>query len=211
MARGLHRDPRDRRNTCSPRKFSWLRSGTSYESGIKEAQYFYTCFPEDRNCEVCKRPKITRVPCRRRTGKTVLRAEKFCDLSYHSRSQSPQRRMWILRSLLIFSCGTRFSHSTDSILSVQNKNFSGDGNEFTEISQARKSFTLTIPWNLANPVKNIMESSYFHTLSIWDERDCRKSSAQNDGRNICSIVLRSGLDEKWLADSMECYCYLRNV
>ena len=26
-----------------------------------------------------------------------------------------------------------------------------------------------------------------------------------------AVRLQSGLDEKWLADSMECYCYLRNI
>ena len=26
-----------------------------------------------------------------------------------------------------------------------------------------------------------------------------------------ALLLQSGLDEKWLADSMECYCYLRNI
>ena len=29
---------------------------------------FYTHFPKDRNCEVCLRTKITRAPCRKRTG-----------------------------------------------------------------------------------------------------------------------------------------------
>ena len=37
-------------------------------------------FPEDRNCEICKRTKITRAPCRRRNGDAVPRAEKFGDL-----------------------------------------------------------------------------------------------------------------------------------
>ena len=27
----------------------------------------------------------------------------------------------------------------------------------------------------------------------------------------CAVPLQSGLDEKWSADSMECYCYLRNI
>ena len=40
----------------------------------------YTHFPKDRNCEICKRTKITRVPCRRRNGEAVPRAEKFGDL-----------------------------------------------------------------------------------------------------------------------------------
>ena len=31
----------------------------------------YTRFPKDRNCEICKRTKITRAPCRRRMGEGV--------------------------------------------------------------------------------------------------------------------------------------------
>ena len=40
----------------------------------------YTHCPKDRNCEICKRTKITRAPCRRRNGGAVLRAENFGDL-----------------------------------------------------------------------------------------------------------------------------------
>ena len=40
----------------------------------------HTHFPEDRNCEICKRTKITRAPCRRRNGEAVLRATNFGDL-----------------------------------------------------------------------------------------------------------------------------------
>ena len=40
----------------------------------------YTHFPKDRNCEICKRTKITIAPCRRRNGEAVPRAEKFGDL-----------------------------------------------------------------------------------------------------------------------------------
>ena len=41
----------------------------------------YTHFPKDRNCEICKRTKVTRVPCRRRGGEAVLRAANFGDLT----------------------------------------------------------------------------------------------------------------------------------
>ena len=37
----------------------------------------YTHFPKDRNCDMCKRTKITRAACRRRNGGAVLRAENF--------------------------------------------------------------------------------------------------------------------------------------
>ena len=40
----------------------------------------HTHFPKYRNCEICKRTKITRAPCRRRNGEAVSRAEKFGDL-----------------------------------------------------------------------------------------------------------------------------------
>ena len=37
----------------------------------------FTHFPKDRNCDFCLRTKITRAPCKRRTGTLVQRAEKF--------------------------------------------------------------------------------------------------------------------------------------
>ena len=40
----------------------------------------YTHFPKDRNCEICQRTKISRTPCRRRTGRVVPRAENLADL-----------------------------------------------------------------------------------------------------------------------------------
>ena len=39
----------------------------------------HTHFPKDRNCEICKRTKITRAPCRRRKGEAVPRADNFGD------------------------------------------------------------------------------------------------------------------------------------
>ena len=40
----------------------------------------FTHFPKDRDCDVCLRTKITKAPCRRRTGEALPRAEKFGDL-----------------------------------------------------------------------------------------------------------------------------------
>ena len=40
----------------------------------------HTHFPKHRNCEICKRTKITRAPCRRRNGEAVPRAVNFGDL-----------------------------------------------------------------------------------------------------------------------------------
>ena len=40
----------------------------------------HTHFLKDRNCEICKRTKITRAPCRRRNGEAVPRADNVGDL-----------------------------------------------------------------------------------------------------------------------------------
>ena len=37
-------------------------------------------FPKDRNCEICQRTKVTRLPCRRSIGGAVPRAENVGDL-----------------------------------------------------------------------------------------------------------------------------------
>ena len=39
-----------------------------------------THFPQNRNCQICKRINITWAPCRRRTGEALPRAEKLGDL-----------------------------------------------------------------------------------------------------------------------------------
>ena len=39
----------------------------------------FSHFPKDGNCEIHKRTKMTRAPCRRRTGEALPRAEKLGD------------------------------------------------------------------------------------------------------------------------------------
>ena len=46
----------------------------------KETPSICTYSPKDRKCDICLRTKITRVPCRKRTGTVVPRAEIFGDL-----------------------------------------------------------------------------------------------------------------------------------
>ena len=36
-------------------------------------------------------------------------------------------------------------------------------------------------------------------------------AVRREKEGTSAVLLQSGLDEKWWADSMECYCYLRNV
>ena len=53
--------------------------------------------------------------------------------------------------------------------------------------------------------------------SSWNHRTSTPHSSETNGavrrikEGTSAVLLQSGLDEKWWADSMECCCYLRNV
>ena len=97
----------------------------------------------------------------------------------------------------------------DPSISVQNKNFTGNSKKlcksFWSPIRSQKSFTLTIPWNSANLVKispGIIARQH-HT-------DRRLMGLLRAVRRIkegtSAMLLQSSLDERWWADSMECYC-----
>ena len=75
----------------------------------------------------------------------------------------------------------------------------------------QKSSTLTILWNSANPVKispGIIVRQH-HTDQTQKGITVRAVRRVKEGTS--AVLLRSGLDNEWWADSMECYCYLRNI
>ena len=177
-------------------------------------QSICTNFPKDRNCEVCKRTQITRAPCRKRNGEAVPRAAKIWWLD-HSRSQSPQWRRWISNQSPIRSRGKRFGPSMDSILSVQNKNFSGDGKEGYESSSSRrgnqKSFFSGNSLQFGNSCEDLSWNHCTSTPHRSETNGTAERSVRRIKEGTSAELLLSGFDEKWWADSVECYCYLRDV
>ena len=76
-----------------------------------------THFPKDRNCDTCMKTKMTRAPCRKRTGTAIRQAEILGDLITADRkflSEGCESR----NNHRIRCRGTRFGNSMDSILSV---------------------------------------------------------------------------------------------
>ena len=70
-----------------------------------------------------------------------------------------------------------------------------------------KSSTLTIPWNSANPVK--ISPGIIARLHHTDRRLMVLVRRVKEGTS--AVLLQSGLNESWWADSVECYTYLRYV
>ena len=97
----------------------------------------HTHFPKDRNCEICKRTKITRAPCRRRKGEAVPRAANFGDLitadhkvlSDNCESQNNH---------LLCSRGPGSSHSMDPCVSVQKQNFTRNPEKLAKVHGTRE-------------------------------------------------------------------------
>ena len=150
----------------------------------------YTHFPKDRNCEICERTKITRDPCRRRIGGAVLRAENFGDLI-----TADHRSSVTIVNLENFIdthswCKTWPPNGSSGMRARQKLRRKHKGNCKSSWSQIGrlKSFTLTIPWNLAKLVKIFPEIivRWHHTdQKKWD---CWKSSAQSKRSHFCRIV-----------------------
>ena len=113
--------------------------------------------PKDRNCEICKRTKITRAPCRRRNGEAVPRAVNFGDLitaDHKVLSDNCESRNNHRYAVVVQDLATQWipgvSVQTQAKLHKKPReacksSWSPRGNQ--------KSFTLTIPWNSAKLVK----------------------------------------------------------
>ena len=72
-----------------------------------------------------------------------------------------------------------------------------------------KSFTLTIPWNSAKFVK--ISPGIIARLHHIDRRHGIERAVRRVKEGTSAVLVQSGLNESWWADSMECYTYLRNV
>ena len=48
-------------------------------------------------------------------------------------------------------------------------------------------------------------------LAVLKQMVLLKEQYAESRKETSAVLLQSGLDEKWWADSVECYCYLRNV
>ena len=74
----------------------------------------------------------------------------------------------------------------------------------------QKSFTLTIPWNLAKPVK-IFPGIILRRHHRLETNGIAERAVRRVKEGTSAVLLQSGLDEKWWANSMECYTNLRNI
>ena len=145
---------------------------------------------KDRNCEVCLRTKMTMAPCRRRTGEAVPRAENFGDLiavdhkvlNEEGESRNNHRYVVVVQDLATqwiqsFSCKMKTSQETRVIYTDNSLEF-GKSCEYSS-------------WNDRTSALHRSETNGIVKRVI---------RRMKEGTSL--VLLQSGLDEKWWADSM---------
>ena len=102
-----------------------------------------------------------------------------------------------------------------TVLSVQNKIFQREPEELNEEPGADIEAESHLHWQFFGIWKSCEELSWNHYSSTRHRSEtngiAEKSSAQRKKVGTSAVLLQSGVNEYWWADSMECYCYLRNV
>ena len=173
----------------------------------------YTHFPKDRNCEICKRIKITRAPCRRRNGEAVPRAVNFGDLitadhkvlSDNCESRNNHRYAVVVQDLATqwiqaYPCKNKTSQETQRSLQ-----------KFLEPERKPKVIYTDNSLDFGKACEDL---SWNHCTSTPHRSETNGIAARAVRRvkeGTSAVLLQSGLNESWWADSMECYTYLRNV
>ena len=173
----------------------------------------YTHFPKDRNCKICQRTKITRAPCRRRDSGAAPRAEILGDLitadhkvlSDNCESRNNHRYAVVVQDLATqwiqaYPCKTKTSQETQRSLQkflepdrkprvIYTDNFSEFGKACEDLS-----------WNHCTSTPHRSEANGIAERAVRRVKE-----------GTSAVLLQSGLNESWWADSVECYTYLRNV
>ena len=106
------------------------------------------------------------------------------------------------------------STHTDLVVSVQNKNCSGNTKELAKFLELDRKPKVIYTDNSLEFGKACEDLSWDHCTST-PHRSETNGIAERAVRRVkegsSAVLLQSGLSESWWADSMECYTYLRNV
>ena len=173
----------------------------------------HTHSPKDRNCEICKRTKITRAPCRRRKGEAVPRADNFGDLitadhkvlSDNCESRNNHRYAVVVQDLATqwiqaYPCKNKTSQETQRSLQ-----------KFLEPERKPKVIYTDNSLEFGKACEELSWDRCTSTPHRSETNGIAERAVRRVKEGTPAVLLQSGLNESWWADSMECYTYLRNV
>ena len=152
-------------------------------------------------------------PCRRRNGGAVLRAENFGDLitadpkvpSDNCESRDNHRYAIVVQDLATqwiqaYPCKNKTSQETQRSLQKFLEPERKPKVIYTDNSLEFGKACEDLSWNHCTSTPHRSE------INVIAERAVRRVK-----EGTSAVLLQSGLDESWWADSMDCYTYLRNI
>ena len=173
----------------------------------------YTHFPKDRICEICQRTKITRAPCRRCKSGAVPRADNFGDLitadhkvlSDNCESRNNHRYAVVVQGLATqwiqsYPCKTKTFQETQRSLQ-----------KFLEPNRKPKVICTDNSLEFRKACEDLSWNHCTSTPHRSETNGIAERAVRRVKEGTSAVLLQSGLDEGWWADSMECYTYLRNI
>ena len=173
----------------------------------------YTHSPKDRNCEICQRTKITGALCRRHIGRVVPRAENFGDLitadhkvlSEGGESRNNHRYAVVVQDLATqwiqsYPCKTKTSQETQRSLQ-----------QFLEPTRKPKVIHTDNSLEFGKYCEDLSWNHCTSTPHRSETNGIAERAVRRVKEGTSAVLLQSGLNESWWADSMECYTYLRNI
>ena len=160
-----------------------------------------------------RRTKITRAPCRRRFGGAAPRAENFGDLItvYHKvlsegcESRNNHRYAVVVQDLATqwiqsYPCKTKTSQETQRSLQ-----------KFLEPNRKPKVIYTDNSLEFGKPCEDLSWNHCTSTPHRSETKGIAERAVRRVKEGTSAVLLQSGLDENWWADSMECFSYLRNI
>ena len=187
-----------------------MESRAEVEPGLIKHS-IYAHFPKEANCDISLNTKITRSSCRRRAGTVVPKAEKFGDLltedqkvlSEESESRNNHRDAVVVQDLatqwLQSPCKSKSSQETQRNLI-----------KFLEPTRKPKVIYTDNSLEFGKACEDLSWNHCTSTLHRSETNGIAERAVRRVKEVTFAVVLQSGLDEKWWADSMECCTYLRN-
>ena len=163
----------------------------------------FTHFPKDRDCDVCLRTKMTRAPCRRRTGEALPRAEKFGDLitanhkvlNEECESRNNHRYAVLVQDpatqwIQSCSCKTKTSQETEKSL-----------RKFLEPTEKPKVFCTDNSLELGKSCGDLSWNHRTSTPHGSETNGIAERAVRRIKEGTSPVLLQSGSDERWWADS----------
>ena len=171
-----------------------------------------THFPKDRNCEICQRTKITG-----HRAEDVLAESYFVQkivvnctadhkvLSEGCESRNNHRYAVVVQDLATqriqsYPCETKTSQETQRSLHKFLEPERKPKVIYTDNSLEFGKACEDLSWNHCTSTPHRSETNGIAARAVRRVKD-----------GTSAVLLQSGLNESWWADSMECYTYLRNV